>query len=100
MHGLSRRLAILRSPKALWEPEVVLEPDEVQQRMRSTIDFMVKHATFQRDQVILLLLRQTGARLSEIIEMTVGGYRKARHAGQAFIKNKGSRGREEKTIYF
>jgi DprA winged helix domain len=46
----------------VWEPEVVLEPDAVHQRMRSTIDFMVKHATFQRDQVILLLLRQTGAR--------------------------------------
>lgn len=84
----------------VWEPEVVLEPDEVRQRMRSTIDFMFKHATFQRDQVILLLLRQTGARLSEVIEMTVGGYRKARDAGQALVKNKGSRGREEKTIYF
>ena len=84
----------------VWEPEVVLEPDAVQQQMRSTIDFMVKHATFQRDQVILLLLRQTGARLSEVIEMTVDGYRNARHAGQALVKNKGSRGREEKTIYF
>jgi len=84
----------------VWEPEVVLEPDAVHQRMRSTIDFMVKHATFQRDQVILLLIRQTGARLSEAIEMTVGGYRNARHAGQALIKNKGGRGREEKTIYF
>ena len=84
----------------VWEPGVVLEPDAVQQRMRSTIDFMVKHATFQRDQVILLLIRQTGARLSEVVEMTVGGYRNARHSGQAFIKNKGGRGREEKTIYF
>ncbi len=84
----------------VWEPGVVLEPDAVQQRMHATIDFMVKHATFQRDQVILLLLRQTGARLSEVIEMTVGGYRNARHAGQALIKNKGGRGREEKTVYF
>jgi hypothetical protein len=50
--------------------------------------------------VILLLLRQTGARLSEIIEMTVGGYRNACHTGRAFVKNKGSRGREEKLIYF
>jgi integrase len=84
----------------VWEPQVVLEPDAVQQRMRETIDFMVLHATFQRDQVILLLLRQTGARLSEVIEMTVGGYRNARRAGRALVKNKGSRGREEKTIYF
>src|SRR5438105_3321027 len=35
----------------VWEPQVVLEPDEVQKRMRETIDFMVQHATFQRDQV-------------------------------------------------
>ena len=61
---------------------------------------MVEHATFQRDRVILLLMRQTGARLSEVIEMTAGGYRNARHAGQALVKNKGGRGREEKTIYF
>jgi len=32
--------------------------------------------------------------------MTAGGYRAARHGGQALVKNKGSRGREEKTIYF
>jgi len=84
----------------VWEPQVVLEPDAVQERMRKTIDYMIQHATFQRDQVILLLVRQTGARISEIIEMTVGGYRAAQHAGRALVKNKGSRGREEKTIHF
>lgn len=84
----------------VWQPEVVLEPDAVQERMRKTVDYMIRHATFQRDQVILLLVRQTGARISEIIEMTAGGYRAARHAGRALVKNKGSRGREEKTIHF
>jgi len=84
----------------VWEPQVVLEPDEVQKRMRETIDFMALHTTFERDQVILLMLRQTGARLSEVVEMTVGGYRSARNAGHALVKNKGSRGREEKMIYF
>ena len=84
----------------VWEPEVVMEPDAVQERMRKTIDFMIQHATFQRDKVILLLLRQTGARLSEIIEMTAGGYRMASHPERALVKNKGSHGREEKLIYF
>lgn len=84
----------------VWEPQVVVEPDAVQERMRQTVDYMIQHATFQRDQVILLLIRQTGARISEVIEMTAGGYRAARHAGRALVKNKGSRGREEKTIYF
>jgi len=84
----------------VWEPQVVLEPDAVQERMHKTIDYMIKHATFQRDQVILLLVRQTGARISEVLEMTAGGYRAARHAGRALVKNKGSRGCEEKTIHF
>jgi len=84
----------------VWEPQVVLEPEAVQERMRKTVDYMIKHATFQRDQVILLLVRQTGARISEVLEMTAGGYRAARHAGQALVKNKGSRGCEEKTIHF
>jgi integrase len=84
----------------VWEPEVVMEPDDVHERMNTTIDYMIQHASFQRDQVILLLLRQTGARLSEIIEMTVGGYRNAQHRERALVKNKGSRGREEKPIYF
>src|SRR2546429_5770624 len=82
------------------EPQVVLEPDAIQERMRKTIDFMVQHVAFERDRVILLLLRQTGARLSEVVEMTVGGYRNAQRAGRALVKNKGSHGREEKTIYF
>jgi hypothetical protein len=86
--------------RKVWEPEVVMESDVVQEQMRKTIDYMVQHAPFQRDQVILLLLRQTGARLSEVVEMTAGGYRKAQHAGRSFVKNKGSRGREEKIIYF
>lgn len=84
----------------VWEPQVVLVPDAVQERMRKTIDYMVQHATFLRDQVILLIIRQTGARLSEVLEMTAGGYRAARHASRALVKNKGSRGREEKIIYF
>lgn len=84
----------------VWTPEVVMEPEAVQDRMRQSIDYMISHATFQRDKVILLLLRQTGARLSEIIEMTAGGWRSAGHMGRALVKNKGSRGREEKLIYF
>ncbi len=86
--------------KKVWEPQVVLEPDAVHKRMHETIDYMIRHATFQRDRVILLIIRQTGARISEVIEMTVGGYRKARHTGRALVKNKGSRGCEEKTIHF
>src|SRR5260370_22753192 len=84
----------------VWEPDLVMEPDEVQDRMLKNVDSMIKHATFQRDKVILLLLRATGARLYEILSMTAGGYRNAGHACRALVVNKGSHGREEKMVYF
>jgi integrase len=94
-------LAFFRQKRGkVWEPGVVMEPDEVQQRVYQAIDFMIDHASFLRDKLILLLLRQTGARLSEIVEMTVGGYRHAQHPQRALVKNKGSHGREEKKVYF
>ena len=83
-----------------WEPDVVMEPEEIQQRMRDAVDFMITHASFLRDKVVLLLLRTTGARLSEILDLTAGGYRKESNVERALVTNKGSRGREEKTIYF
>ena len=30
----------------VWEPQVVLEPDAVQERMHKTVDYMIKHASF------------------------------------------------------
>src|SRR5215470_2318650 len=41
-----------------------------------------------------------GARIHEIALMTVGGYQNEGIAGQAQVMNKGSYGREVKTIYF
>jgi site-specific recombinase XerD len=84
----------------VWAPDVVMEPDEVQQNMREAVNWMIEHAPTQRDKIVLLLLRTTGARLSEVLGLTAGGYRKARHACQALVTNKGSQGREEKRIYF
>ncbi|HTK06090.1 MAG TPA: site-specific integrase [Ktedonobacteraceae bacterium] len=86
--------------KHMWQPALALEPDLVLQRLHDAITFMIQHTQTQRDRVILLLLNQTGARLSEILGLTAGGYRKARHACRALVTNKGSLGREEKTIYF
>ena len=83
-----------------WKPTIAREPLLVLQRMRAALTFMIEHAPTQRDRVILLLLNQTGARISEILNLTAGGYRKARQAGRAYVTNKGSLGREEKLIYF
>jgi len=68
--------------------------------MWNALVYMTAHAPTQRDKVVLLLLRHTGARLHEILGMTVGGYRKATDPFSAFVVNKGSLGREEKLVTF
>jgi site-specific recombinase XerD len=77
-----------------------MEPDAVQDQMRQAVNWMIQQAPTMRDQIVLQLLRTTGARLSEILALTVGGYRQAGHVCQALIRNKGSQGREEKRLYF
>jgi site-specific recombinase XerD len=83
-----------------WQPKLALESAEVRERMWNALLAMTTHAPSQRDKVVLLLLRHTGARLHEILGMTVGGYRKASDPFSAFVVNKGSLGREEKLITF
>ncbi len=81
-----------------WKPDVALTSEQIQERMNIDLDWMTRHATSQRDRLIFMLLRETGARLSEILTMTAGGYRKAKDPYQAYVTNKGSYGREEKLI--
>jgi site-specific recombinase XerD len=83
-----------------WQPKIALESAEVRERMWNALVYMTAHAPTQRDKVVLLLLRHTGARLHEILGMTVGGYRKATDPFSAFVVNKGSLGREEKLVTF
>lgn len=83
-----------------WQPRLALESDEVRERMWQALIYMTHHAPTQRDKVVLLLLRHTGARLHEILGMTAGGYRSAAGPLNALVVNKGSLGREEKLITF
>jgi hypothetical protein len=56
-----------------------------------------------RDRAVIGLLRNTGARASEITGMTVGGYRAFTRdgiLGEALVVNKGSGGIAEKRLYF
>jgi integrase len=93
--------AYFRQKRGLpWEPALAMEPELALQRVRDAIASMIRQATTQRDRVILMLLNYTGARLSEILGLTAGGYRKDKHACRAKVTDKGSCGREEKTIYF
>jgi hypothetical protein len=93
--------AYFRQKRGLpWKPALALEPELALQRVRDAIASMIRQARTQRDRVILMLLDYTGARLSEILGLTAGGYRKDKHPCRAKVTDKGSCGREEKTIYF
>jgi Site-specific recombinase XerD len=81
-----------------WKPDVALTSEQIQLRMNTDLDWMARHASTQRDRLVLMILRETGARLSEVFSMTAGGFRKAKDPYQASITNKGSYGREDKRI--
>lgn len=84
--------------KLIWKPDMALTSAQIQERMNIDLDWMTCHATTQRDRLVFMILRETGARLSEVLTMTAGGYHKAKDPYQAYIIDKGSYGREEKLI--
>ncbi len=100
----TRRLptAFLRYPKAgEWKPDLRKELADVRTGIHSVLDAMLECRDIScREKVVLELLRNTGARLHEIVRLTAGGYRNEGIAGQAQVVSKGSLGREIKTIYF
>ena len=101
----SRRLptAFLRSSENAesWKPELRKELSDVREGIHAVLNAMLDSAQVSsREKAILQLLQNTGARLHEVVLMTVGGYRNEGIAGQANVVNKGSYGREAKTIYF
>jgi len=104
MHERSRRqpTAFIRYPKAReWKPDLRKELGDVRSGIHTILDAMMESREIScREKIILELLRNTGARLHEVVLLTVGGYRNQGIAGQAQIVSKGSLGREVKTIYF
>jgi integrase len=82
----------------VWKPNPALTSEQIQKQLATDLTWMAQHASTQRDRLVLVLLRETGARLSEILGLTAGGYRKAKDPYQAYVTNKGSYGREEKLI--
>lgn len=84
----------------IWAPTLAMETDERIDLLRQALVFMIAEATTLRMRVVLLLLLQTGARGFEVRALTAGGYRKDPHPHRAIVRNKGSLGREVKTIYF
>jgi site-specific recombinase XerD len=102
--GRSRRqpTAFIRYPKAReWKPDLRKELADVRMGIHKVLDALMECPDIScREKIVLELLRNTGARLHEIVELSVGGYRNEGIAGQAQVVSKGSLGRESKTIYF
>jgi hypothetical protein len=103
-HEQSRRrpTAFLRQHQPQgWKPEVRKELADVRQGIHAVLDALLDSPEVSlRERAVLHLLQSTGARLHEVALMTVGGYQNKGIAGQAQVMNKGSYGREVKTIYF
>ncbi len=103
-HEQSRRrpTAFLRQHQPQgWKPEVRKELADVRQGIHAVLDALLDSPEVSlREKAVLHLLQSTGARLHEVALMTVGGYQNKGIAGQAQVMDKGSYGREVKTIYF
>ena len=103
-HEQSRRrpTAFLRQHQPQgWKPEIRKELADVRQGIHAVLDALLDSSEFSlREKAVLQLLQSTGARLHEVARMTVGGYQNKGIAGQAQVMNKGSYGREVKTISF
>jgi integrase len=97
-----RPTAFIRHPEDQgWRPNLRKELADVREGMHNVLDAMIDSAQVSpREKAVLELLQNTGARLHEVVLMTIGGYRNEGIAGQAQVVNKGSMGREMKTIYF
>jgi integrase len=96
-----RTPAFVRQPASEWRVNWQQTTAVVAEGIHGDLQAMIAHAgASARDRAILFLLLHTGARVHEIVRMSVGGYRADGVAGQALVRNKGSRGREVKAIFF
>ncbi|WP_460224180.1 site-specific integrase, partial [Bacillus cereus] len=79
-----------------WQPEIIDDP---------LLYHKVKQAGVQvnwslREKVIVRMLFETGARASEVIELTIGDYRARKSFEEVSTFNKGSHGRRVKFLRF
>ena len=84
-----------------WAPDGRTDTATVRAGMHAALDAMIDGRDIGlRERAVLLLLRYTGARVHEVAGLSVGGYRRDGVVGRARVVNKGSFGREVKTIDF
>ena len=94
----SKPVAFFRIRRDPWNPPVAREAPAVRRLILQAFGDMIQHAEL-REKVILRLLLETGARLSEVLQMSAGGYRRGRSmlvGVSALLRDKGSLGIENK----
>ena len=84
------------------EPPVARDAEPTRLAILATVRYMIDHAA-QRDAVILRLLLESGARVSEVLALTAGGVRRAHNPKigidvAALVRNKGEHA-ERKPIW-
>ena len=75
-----------------WQPHIIDEPD-LRQRLMPGF-------TKMRDRVIVRILFDSGARISEVLGLTLGGWRKKGQQTKAWTTDKGSHGERVKEIWW
>ncbi|MGK5507556.1 tyrosine-type recombinase/integrase [Brevibacillus formosus] len=79
-----------------WQPQIIDDPDLPYQVYQAG-----KKANWSnREMIIARMLFETGARASEIIELTIGDYRARKSFQEVSTFNKGSHGRKVKFLRF
>jgi hypothetical protein len=89
----------LRGRQATWTPDIAQEPEWQIQDLLRLVECMAGEAQSLRDAVVVRLLRETGARLHEVLALTAGGCRRTGNPLRILVRNKGSLGNETKVLY-
>jgi integrase len=79
-----------------WTPEPI---DDPVLHSRLVVGFVQAHLS-RRDQIVIRMAYESGARITEILTLTVGDWRKRGAGREAAACNKGSHGRRVKVIRF
>jgi len=79
-----------------WVPQPIDDPNLHQHLLQAARKIKLK----QRDQIVIRIAYESGARISEILGLTIGDWRKRGYHQEAAAFSKGSRGRRVKVLRF
>jgi len=75
-----------------WQPRIIDDPNLPK--------VLLAAFTYPRDKLVVRILFESGARVSEVLALTIGDWRSCRQRERALATNKGSRGERVKEIWW